>query len=105
MDKEKYTYKVVWSHPDETYIGTVAEFPHLSHIDNMLGGASFGIVSLVGAVLADMEQSGEVPPKPFGERNYSGKLSLRMTPEQHRRIAIEAAEQNVSINHLLTSRL
>ncbi len=71
----------------------------------MLGGAFFGIVDLVGAVLADMEQSGEVPPKPFGERNYNGKLSLRMTPEQHRRIAIEAAEQNVSINHLLTSRL
>ena len=105
MDKEKYTYKIVWSHPDEAYIGTVAEFPHLSHIDDTLGGAFFGIVDLVGAVLLDMEQTGEEPPEPFGDRTYRGKLAVRMTPEQHRRIAIEAAEQNVSINHLLTSRL
>lgn len=105
MDKEKYSYRVVWSQMDDAYIGTVVEFPHLSHADDTLGGAFFGIVDMVGFVLDDMEQAGEEPPRPLGEREFSGKLSLRMTPEQHRRIALEAAEQNVSINQLLTSRI
>lgn len=105
MDKEKYSYRVFWSEPDEAYIGTVAEFPSLSHVDDTQGAAFYGIVDLVGHVLEDMQESGEAAPQPFGEAAYSGKLSLRMSPEQHRRIAMEAAEQGVSINHLLTSRI
>ncbi|MDN4469846.1 toxin-antitoxin system HicB family antitoxin [Gordonibacter sp. ResAG-26] len=30
---------------------------------------------------------------------------MRMSSEQHRRVAIEAAEQRVSINQLLVSRI
>ena len=105
MCKEKYSYRVFWSEGDGAYIGTVAEFPSLSHVDETQGGAFYGIVDLVGEVLDDLKESGEPVPQPLGEASYSGKLSRRMTPEQHRRIALEAAEQGVSINHLLTSRI
>lgn len=37
--------------------------------------------------------------------SYSGKLVLRIPPEQHRRIAIEAAEEGVSINRLIGARI
>lgn len=39
------------------------------------------------------------------DRSYSGKFVVRLTPEAHRRLAIDAAEQNVSINRLVASRL
>ncbi|MBR2836039.1 MAG: toxin-antitoxin system HicB family antitoxin [Coriobacteriales bacterium] len=52
-----------------------------------------------------MESNGEQIPIPFSERTYSGHISLRITPEQHRRLAIESAEQGVSINQLLVSRV
>ncbi len=105
MDKEKYSYRVWWSEDEGAYIGTVAEFPSLSHIDDTQGGAFYGIVDLVGSVLEEMAQTGDVAPRPLGEMSFSGTLSLRMTPEQHRRVALEAAEQGVSINKLLTSRI
>ncbi|MFR8007994.1 toxin-antitoxin system HicB family antitoxin [Gordonibacter urolithinfaciens] len=50
-------------------------------------------------------ERGECPPLPFGRRSFSGKYALRMSSEQHRRVAIEAAEQRVSINQLLVSRI
>ena len=102
---EEYTYRVFWSDEDEAFIGTVAEFPRLSHFDGTRQEAFDGIVELVSDVMGDMEEDGEELPEPFGKRSYSGRIVLRMTPEQHRRIAMEAAEQGVSINTLLVSRI
>ncbi|WP_165052103.1 MULTISPECIES: type II toxin-antitoxin system HicB family antitoxin [unclassified Adlercreutzia] len=102
---QDYTYRVFWSEEDGTYVATVAEFPSLSNVEGSQEAAFFGMVDLVCAVLADMQESGEDPPLPLGSRKYSGKYALRMSPEQHRRVAIEAAEQHVSINQLLVSRI
>ncbi len=43
---------------------------------------------------------GKEPEKPF-----SGKLSVRTTPEIHRRIAIQAARRRVSMNSFVESVL
>lgn len=102
---EEYTYRVFWSKDDQEYVGTVVEFPSLSHLDTNQEKAFKGIVDLMRFVLKDMEQSGEHIPEPLSTRTYSGKYALRMTPEQHRRVALEAAEAGVSINQLLVSRV
>ena len=44
-------------------------------------------------------------PTPLASRTYSGKFALRIPPEKHRELAIEAAEQHVSLNQLVVSRL
>lgn len=44
-------------------------------------------------------------PQALAEKNFSGKLVLRMTPEQHRRLAIGAMEEGVSLNRYLCARL
>lgn len=102
---EEYTYRMLWLADDEVFMGTAAEFPSLSHAADSQKAALEGIVELVADVLADMEERGEHPPIPFGRRPFSGKYALRMSTEQHRRIAMEAAEQGVSINQLLVSRI
>jgi predicted HicB family RNase H-like nuclease len=56
-------------------------------------------------VLDDMKASGEEVPMPFSKREYSGSLRVRLPKEQHRRIALEAAEQGVSMNQLIVSRI
>jgi predicted HicB family RNase H-like nuclease len=63
------------------------------------------MVSLVRFVFNDMEETGEEAPVPFSKREYSGSLRLRLPKEQHRRIALEAAEQGVSMNQLIVSRI
>ncbi|MFR1168403.1 MAG: toxin-antitoxin system HicB family antitoxin [Adlercreutzia equolifaciens] len=47
-----------------------------------------------------MAESGEEAPTPLASRTYSGKFALRIPPEKHRELAIEAAEQHVSLNQL-----
>lgn len=102
---EDYSYRVFWSAEDDAFVGAVAEFPSLSCVEESQPAAFFGIVELVKAVLEDMEEAGEEPPVPLGSKRYSGKIALRMSPEQHRSLAMEAAAQRVSLNHLITSRL
>jgi predicted HicB family RNase H-like nuclease len=102
---EHYTYRVHWSADDQAYVGTVAEFPSLSWLADTLEDAFTGIQRLVADVLEDMVRSGETPPEPIADKHYSGKFQVRIPPEMHRQLAIEAAEQHVSLNRLIASRL
>ena len=52
-----------------------------------------------------MEENGETVPLPLATKTYSGKFQVRIPPEQHRNLAIEAAEQGVSINRLVAAKL
>lgn len=38
-------------------------------------------------------------------RKYTGELRLRMPPSLHRRLALEAAEQNRSLNRVIIDKL
>ena len=105
VNAEHYTYRVRWSAEDEAYIGTVAEMPSLSWAADAPVDAFEGIRILVADVLDDMVANGEVPPDAIADRSYSGKFMVRLTPEAHRRLALDAAEQNVSLNRLAASRL
>jgi predicted HicB family RNase H-like nuclease len=100
-----YTYRVIWSEEDREWVGTCAEFPSLSHLDPQSGAALCGIQALVDDVVADMEANGEAIPEPLSTKTYSGQFMTRVPPELHRRLAIEAAEEHVSLNRLVTSRL
>ena len=102
---EHYTYRVTWSPEDGEFVGLAAEFPSLSWLDRGQAPALRGIVALVTEVVADLESRGEAIPRPFSERRYSGEFKLRIPPELHRALAIQAAEENVSLNRLVSSRL
>jgi plasmid stabilization system protein ParE len=64
-----------------------------------------GIVKVVGEVLADMSKEGEAVPDPYGARRYSGKFMVRIPPQRHRALALQAAESGVSLNRLVSDRL
>jgi len=104
-EAEEYTYRVFWSEEDQSFIATVAEFPRLSSIEDTQKKAFSGMVDLVKFILRDMKKEGEEPPTPLAKKRYSGEIRLRMPKEVHQRIACEAAEQGVSINQLLVSRI
>ncbi|MBP1133344.1 MULTISPECIES: type II toxin-antitoxin system HicB family antitoxin [unclassified Serratia (in: enterobacteria)] len=106
MEKyEHYTYRITWSVADNEYVGLCTEFPSLSWLATTRTAALDGIEKLVREVINDMLTQGEIPPQPLAEKNFSGKLVLRMTSEQHRRLAISAIEEGVSLNRYLCARL
>ncbi|TNF68993.1 MAG: type II toxin-antitoxin system HicB family antitoxin [Gammaproteobacteria bacterium] len=105
MNTDHYTYRVTWSKEDNEYIGLCAEFPSLSWLDTSPEKALEGIRAVVRDVLLDMQTSGEKIPSPLSEKNYSGNFMVRIPPEAHRSLAIKAAEEGISLNRLVSSKL
>ena len=106
MEKhEHYTYRITWSEEGNEYVGLCTEFPSLSWLAATRTAALEGIEKLVSEMINDLLAQGETPPQALAERVFSGKLVLRMTPEQHRRLAINAIEEGVSLNRYLCARL
>lgn len=105
MKNDHYTYRVTWSEEDNEYVGLCAEFPSLSWLAQSPESALKGIRDLVGEVIKDMENNEERVPEPLAGKKYSGKFMVRVPPEVHRNLAIEAAESGVSINRLVSARL
>ncbi len=102
---DHYTYRVTWSEEDQQYVGLCAEFPSLSWLATSLEAALRGIRSVVADVVADMNKSGEPVPAPLASRRFSGKFMVRVPPDVHRGLALEAAEAGVSLNRLATVKL
>jgi predicted HicB family RNase H-like nuclease len=102
---DKYTYRVTWSEEDGQYIGLCAEFPSLSWLAGTPAAALAGIRKIVRQVVRDMKSSGEPIPEPLAIKNYSGKFTVRVPPEVHRKLQIQAAESRVSLNRLVSSKL
>jgi predicted HicB family RNase H-like nuclease len=103
--RDHFTYRVSWSDEDGEYVGLCAEFPSLSHLDSSQEAALRGIRSLVDDVVADMREKGEPIPGAIADQPFSGKVLVRLPPQQHRALAIEAAEVGVSLNRLVSYRL
>ena len=105
MNADHYTYRVTWSPEDGEYIGLCAEFASLSWLAKSPEGALKGIRKTVGEAVADMESEGETVPVPLAEKHYSGEFRVRIPPEVHRALALQAAEQGVSLNRLASAKL
>jgi predicted HicB family RNase H-like nuclease len=105
MINDHYTYRVTWSDEDKEHVGLCAEFPSLSWLAPTPEGALRGIRSTVAEVIADMKKTGEKIPEPLATKKYSGKFMVRVPPEVHRDLALEAAENGVSLNRIATVRL
>lgn len=101
----KYTYRVTWSEEDQEHVGLCTEFPSLSWLEPTPEEALAGIRSLVSECLEDMLSNNEIIPEPLSAKNFSGKFLVRITPDAHRMLAIQAAEHGVSLNRLVSSKL
>jgi predicted HicB family RNase H-like nuclease len=102
---DKYTYRVTWSEEDNEHVGLCAEFPGLSWLADSPEKALKGIRKLVADVLLDMVNNSESIPEPIATKNFSGKFMVRIPPDIHRKLAIQAAESGVSLNRIASSKL
>ncbi|MFZ4486296.1 MAG: type II toxin-antitoxin system HicB family antitoxin [Candidatus Nanopelagicales bacterium] len=102
---DRYTYRLAWSATDQEFIATVVEFASLSWIADTREAALEGLTSVVEDVLQDMLAEGEEIPAPWDERTFSGKFNLRLGPDLHRKVALEAAERHESMNTYVMKQL
>ena len=103
--KDHYTFRVTWSAEDDEYVGLCAEFPSLNWLAITPEEAFACIRRVVSESVDEMLAANETPPQPMADRSYSGKFVVRVPPETHRALVLEAAEEGVSLNRLVTARL
>ena len=102
---DRYTYRVTWSAEDEEHVGLCVEFPSLSWLAPTPEEALKGIRKVVMDVAKDIDANGEAIPQPLAEKHYSGQFRVRIPPSVHRSLALEAAEQGISLNRLASAKL
>ena len=105
MNISHYTYRVTWSTEDKEHLGLCTEFPSLSWLSTTTEDALKGIQQMVVDVVMDMQANDELIPTPLAEKNYSGEFRVRIPPIVHRALAMQAAEQGVSLNRLASAKL
>ena len=105
MRRDHFTYRVTWSSEDDEHVGLCAEFPLLSWLAKTPEAALAGIRKLVAEVVTDMKRNGETVPEPLADREYSGHFKVRVPPQVHRALVLQAAEEGVSLNRLASAKL
>ena len=105
LKNDHYTYRVTWSEEDGEYIGLCAEFASLSWLASEPEAALQGIRQMIADVVGDLQANGEPVPEPLAAKKYSGRFMVRVPPELHRQLALEAAESGVSLNRLASDKL
>lgn len=103
--RDRFTYRVTWSPEDGEHVGLCAEFSSLSWLARTPEAALRGIRRVVREAVKDLEAAGEPVPVPLAVKHYSGEFRVRIPPEVHRSLALQAAEQGVSLNRLASAKL
>jgi predicted RNase H-like HicB family nuclease len=102
---DKYTYRIEWSEVDQCHVARCLEFPSLAAHDGTTEEALREIEYVVAESIKWMQEEGEAAPEPLGLKKFKGLLTLRIPPEKHRDLAIRCAEEGISLNRFILSRL
>ena len=102
---DKYSYRITWSADDDEFVGLCVEFSSLSWLSPSPDEAFKGIRHLVKEVLKDLEKNKEPIPEPLSTKSFSGKFMVRVPPDLHRELALEAQGARVSLNRYVSAKL
>lgn len=105
LENDYYTYRITWSMEDNEYVGLCSEFPGLSWLAADQDSALLGIKKLVADVVTDMRANNEVVPEPLATKQFSGRFMVRIPPELHRKLAMDASDYGISLNRLVSDKL
>lgn len=102
---KKYSYNIEFDAEDDIYVARCAELPSIAAHGKSQDKALQEIRKAVTAALKWMSKEKETLPEPFSLHKFSGEFRVRMTPEKHRKIAIESNLAGVSMNQFIVSKL
>jgi hypothetical protein len=102
---DRYSYRVFWSEEDGEHVAVCAELPGLSWLDKKAERALSGVLRAAREAVELLREEGGAVPEPLIDRRYSGTFKVRIPPEIHRRLVLEAEEQNISLNRLVSAKL
>ena len=101
MKYKGYEAKIEYDDEDRLFVGRVVNTKDIIAFDGTsVEELEQSFQAVIEEYLEDCKAIGKKPEKPF-----SGKFNLRISPELHRKIALLAAKQNVSLNTFVEQTL
>jgi predicted HicB family RNase H-like nuclease len=86
---------------DDTFSGTVAGLKDVIHFEGATAKElARAFRASIDSYLKYCEETGQEPDRPF-----NGKILLRTDPELHRKAALRAAVEGVSLNRWISERI
>lgn len=88
------------------FVGTVMELPDVAVFEDSYTNAYSALL----AVITDLKSAADGDGRPFPEPRarvveYSGRLTVRLPQHLHRKVAIQAEHEDISINQLVATAI
>ncbi|MDJ0596298.1 MAG: type II toxin-antitoxin system HicB family antitoxin [Pleurocapsa sp. MO_226.B13] len=101
MKYKGYEAIVEFDEVDELFFGNVINTRDVISFDGKtVDELKQSFEAVIDQYLSDCRKEGKEPDKPF-----SGQFNLRISPELHRKISLEAKKQNMSLNTFVEQTL
>ena len=101
MKYKGYEAIVEFDEVDELFFGNVINTRDVISFDGKtVDELKQSFEAVIDEYLSDCRKEGKEPDKPF-----SGQFNLRISPELHRKISLEAKKQNMSLNTFVEQTL
>ena len=101
MKYKGYEATVEFDEIDEVFFGNVINTRDVISFDGKtVDELKQSFEAVIDEYLEDCKREGKEPDKP-----YSGQFNLRISPELHRKISLEAKKHNVSLNSFVEQAL
>lgn len=101
-DVSRYTFFTAWSDEEEGYIARVTEFPHLATDGKTRQEAIDELKKVIRVAIDMLLEDGNAVPQPLSDKDYQGRITLRLPKSLHRQLAVEASVDSVSLNSFIT---
>lgn len=105
--KERFKYRIIilYSEEDRGYIARVPELSGCSAFGERPEEAIREVKVAAELWMKAAKQMGREIPKPVDEKRYSGRFALRLPPSLQRELDLDAKEEGISLNQLITYKL
>lgn len=107
MKKCKYSYLLVdlSDGKGEAFKAVIPKFPNVLVMADTPKELHEQVIYTLDLVIEDLKKDGKPIPPPDDSSNFSGKVLLRIKPQLHAKLFLEAQANQTSLNKYIESKL
>ena len=101
----RYPRVIEWSEEDAAFVGSAPPLVGQCCHGNTEAEVAMQLAAIVEDLATDVLDGKMPPPAPPVGKTYSGKFLVRISPELHRRVALQAMARGESLNQFVADAL
>ncbi|MCY4254582.1 MAG: toxin-antitoxin system HicB family antitoxin [Gammaproteobacteria bacterium] len=103
MDTKHYSTLIEWNDEDGCYIGSAYPLVGQCCHGETRAEVAGQLETIIEDLLDDSDWLGNVP-ETLAAKEYSGRITLRVSPEEHKLLAARSASRGLTINRYLKEK-